>query len=130
MRVYLKHLNREDIDEMICEKCQSKMSWFTEDSVQGWKCLNCGWNLITTKIDMICGDVTEYSIYIKKANEINKEKIKCIARTAGVNFIVARKMLMENHVCILKDKAPKVRNVIKELEKWKIPFEVIPKFKY
>lgn len=115
---------------MICEKCQSNMSWFTEDSVQGWMCLNCGWNLITTKIDMICEDITEYSIYINKVNEINKEKIKCIARTAGVNFIVARKMLMENHVCILKDKAPKVRNVIKELEKRKIPFEVIPKLKY
>lgn len=38
-------------------------------------------------------------------------------------------MLMESHVWILKDKAPKVKNAIEELEKLKIQFEVIPKFK-
>lgn len=39
-------------------------------------------------------------------------------------------MLMESQACILKDKAPKVKDVIEELEKLKIQFEVIPKFKY
>ena len=37
---------------------------------------------------------------------------------------------MESQACILKDKAPKVKDVIEELEKLKIQFEVIPKFKY
>ena len=39
-------------------------------------------------------------------------------------------MLMESHVCIVRDKAPKVKDVIKELEELKIQFEVSPKFKY
>lgn len=106
------------------------MKWFSEDSVQGWVCSNCGWNLMTTNIDEIYEDITEYSIYIKNVNEVNNEKIKSIARIAGVNFIVAREMLMKSQVCILKDKAPKIKDVIEELEKLAIQFEVIPKFKY
>lgn len=115
---------------MICEKCKANMNWFSEGSVQGWMCSNCGWNLMTTNIDEIYEDTVEYSIYIKNINEINNEKIKSIARITGVNFIIAKKMLMESHVCILKDKASKVKNVIQELEKSEIQFEIIPKFKY
>lgn len=115
---------------MICENCKANMNWFSENSVQGWVCLNCGWNLMTTNIDEIYEDITEYSLYIKNVNKVNNEKIKSIARIAGVNFIIARKMLTESHVCILKDKAPKVKDAIEELEKLKIQFEVIPKFKY
>lgn len=84
---------------MICEKCKADMNWFSEDSVQGWVCSNCGWNLMTTNI-------------------------------AGVNFIIARKMLMESYACILKDEAPKIKDAIEELEKLKIQFEVIPKFRH
>lgn len=115
---------------MICEKCKANMNWFSEGSIQGWVCSNCGWNLMTTNIDEIYEDTIEYSIYIKNMNEINKEKIKSIARIAGVNYIIARKILMESRVCIFKDKAPKVKVVIEELDKLKIQFEVIPKFKY
>lgn len=115
---------------MICEKCKTDMNWFSEDSVQGWVCSNCGWNLITTNIDEIYEDITEYSVYIKNMNGVNNEKIKSIARIAGVNFIIARKMLMESHACISKGKAPKIKDVIRELEKLNIQFEVIPKFRY
>ena len=62
-------------------------------------------------------------------NGENNEKIKLIAKIAGVNFITARQMLMESCVCILKDKASKIKDVIKELEELKIQFEVSPEFK-
>ena len=45
-------------------------------------------------------------------------------------FNTAKQMLMESHVCIVRDKAPKVKDVIKELEELTISFEVSPKFKY
>ncbi len=115
---------------MICEKCKADMNWFSENSVQGWVCSVCGWNLMTTNIDKIYEDMTEYSIYIKNMNEINNEKIKTVAGIAGVNFIIARNMLKESCVCMLKDKAPKVKDIIKELEKLKIQFEIFLEFKY
>ena len=55
---------------------------------------------------------------------------KFIVGTAGVNYVAAKQMLMESRVCILKDKAPKVKEVIKELEKLEIQFEIIPEFNY
>ena len=45
---------------MICEKCKANMNWFSEDSVQGWVCSSCEWNLITTNINKIYEDMTEY----------------------------------------------------------------------
>ena len=117
-------------NKLICEKCNANMNWFSEDSVQGWICHNCGWNLITTDIGEIYKDTVEYSVYIKNGGKVNNEKIKTIARIAGVNFINAREMLIEKHACILKGKAPKVKAVIEELGKSEIEVEVIPKFRY
>lgn len=106
------------------------MNWFVKDSAQGWMCPSCGWNLMTTNINEIYEDITEYSIYLRKVNEVNIEKIKFIARIAGISFTIARKMLMESNVCILKDKAPQIKKVIAKLDELEIEVEVIPEFKY
>lgn len=114
---------------MGCEKCNENMNWFFEGSIQGWLCPGCGWNLVTTYIDVI-NDRTEYSVYIKAVTEINKEKIKLIAKIAGVNFVIAKQMLIKNNACILKAKAVEVKNAIEKLREAKIQFEVSPVFKY
>ncbi len=115
---------------MVCEKCKAAVNWFSEDFVQGWRCPDCGWSLVTTNIDRIYEDITEYSIYITNVNAVNKNMIKTVAGIAGVNFLRARNMLMERHACIFKDKAPKVKIVMEELVQLKIQFEVIPEFPY
>lgn len=115
---------------MRCEKCNENMNWFFEGSIQGWLCSGCGWNLVTTYIDVIYNDTTEYSVYIKEVTEINKEKIKLIAKIAGVNFVIAKQMLIKNNACILKAKAVEVKNAIEKLREAKIQFEVSPVFKY
>ena len=50
-----------------------------ENSVQGWSCPVCGWGTLTTYIDKIHQDMTEYSIYTKSIANIDKDKIKVIA---------------------------------------------------
>ncbi|MGM9979051.1 MAG: hypothetical protein ACI33J_09660 [Clostridium sp.] len=115
---------------MMCEKCGMNMIRINEDSVQGWSCMKCGWNLITTNIDKIDADTTKYSIYIKATTEINKEKIKLIAKIEGVNYLIAKKMLMKDSICILEGKAQEVKKAIDKLSKSKIQLEVKPKFNY
>lgn len=115
---------------MVCEKCQSNMKWFSESSVQGWLCTTCGWNVITTNINKIYEDMTEYCVYINSMNEVNLQNIKLISKIAGVNFVVAKQMLVKGRFCVLKAKAPKVKETIEELNKLKIQFEVSPLFKY
>ena len=61
---------------MICEKCKGKMNWSIEGATQGWRCPMCGWNIITTYIEDIDRDETEYSLYIKNVTEVDAEKIK------------------------------------------------------
>lgn len=115
---------------MICEKCKGEMNWSIEGATQGWRCPACGWNIITTYIDEINADETEYSLYIRNVQEIDKEKIKFIAKTANVNFVIAKQMLQEKEVCILKAKAPDIKVIIAKLQELNIDFNVSPMFKF
>ena len=101
---------------MICEKCKGKMNWSIEGATQGWRCPMCGWNIITTYIEDIDRDETEYSLYIKNVTEVDAEKIKFVAKTANVNFVIAKQMLEKREACILKAKAPKIKLVITKLQ--------------
>lgn len=78
----------EGNQEMICEKCKGKMNQGIEGATQGWRCPMCGWNIITTYIEDIDRDETEYSLYIKNVTEVDAEKIKFVAKTANVNFVI------------------------------------------
>ena len=115
---------------MDCEKCKSNMNRFLDKSAQGWICPKCGWNIITTKIDEIFDDMTEYSIYINDGNKVNIENMKLISKIAGVNFIIAKQMLTNSDTCLLKAKAPRIKEVIEVLKQNQIYFEVMPRFKY
>ena len=115
---------------MLCEKCKTNMIHVHENSVQGWSCPVCGWGTLTTYIDKIHQDMTEYSIYTKSIANIDKDKIKVIAHIAGVNYIAAKQMLEKDGICILKAKAIDIKKAICELENVNIPFEVTPEFNY
>ncbi|MBR6537603.1 MAG: hypothetical protein IKT67_10430 [Lachnospiraceae bacterium] len=115
---------------MICEKCMQEMIWSVDGSTQGWRCPMCGWNIITTYIDEIYVDEKEYSLYIRCASEVNTEKIKFIAKTANVNFITAKWMLEEKESCIMKARAPKIKDAIVRLQELDIDYVVCPTFNY
>lgn len=106
------------------------MNWSIEGATQGWRCPMCGWNIITTYIEDIDRDETEYSLYIKNVTEVDAEKIKFVAKTANVNFVIAKQMLEKREVCILKAKAPKIKLVITKLQELGIDFNVNPSFNY
>ncbi len=115
---------------MICERCRAKMNWKVDGSIQGWFCSVCGWSVITTYIDDINLDMTEYSLFIKNASEIDRKKIKLIAQIANVSFIIAKRMLEEKEACILKARASEIKVVISKLQEANIDFKVSPFFKY
>lgn len=115
---------------MLCEKCKTEMVAVCATGVQGWSCPNCGWGVLTTYVDEIYLDTTEYSIWIKNVTNINKDIIRIISKIAGVNYIVARHMLEKDSVCILKAKAIEIKKALIDLEIADIPFEVTPEFIY
>ena len=84
---------------MICEKCKGKMNWSIEGATQGWRCPMCGWNIITTYIEDIDRDETEYSLYIKNVTEVDAEKIKFVAKQLMLILLLRSKCLKkEKHV--------------------------------
>jgi len=115
---------------MVCEKCKKMMKLGSENSTQGWKCDSCGWNIVTTYIDEIEIDETEYKLYIRNKMQSNIKKVKCIAKIANVNFVVSKKMLEEEEICVLKAKAVKIKLAIARLQAVDIDYYVEPLFKY
>ena len=89
---------------MICEKCKGKMNWSIEGATQGWRCPMCGWNIITTYIEDIDRDETEYSLYIKNVTEVDAEKIKFVAKQSGAGKVCAGEWVPRGRaesVCVL-----------------------------
>ena len=62
--------------------------------------------------------------------QVDAEKIKFVAKTANVNFVIAKQMLEKREACILKAKAPKIKSVITKLQELGIDFNVNPSFNY
>ena len=117
---------------MVCEKCGGKMirTIDAEHFTQGWACPTCGWGVVTTYFPEIDVDATEYSLYIRNISIINVERIRVIAELASVNFPRAKEMLEKKEVCILKAKAPKIKEGIDKLKELNVDFIVKPFFKY
>lgn len=115
---------------MLCEKCKTEMVPVCATGVRGCICPSCGWNIVTTYIDEIYLDQTEYSIWIKNFTNINKDVIRIVSKIAGVNYIAARHMLEKDSVCILKAKAIDIKKAVNTLEITDVPYEIIPEFKY
>lgn len=78
---------------MICEKCKGKMNWSIEGATQGWRCPMCGWNIITTYIEDIDRDETEYSLYIKNVTEVDVEKKNLLQKQLMLILLLRSKCL-------------------------------------
>ena len=106
------------------------MNWSIEGATQGWRCPMCGWNIITTYIEDIDRDETEYSLYIKNVTEVDVEKIKFVAKTANVNFVIENQIIEKREVFILKANSNKIKTLITKLQELGIDFNVNPSFNY
>ena len=115
---------------MLCENCHAEMNYRIDGSIQGLWCPTCGWNIITTYIDDIHRDMTEYSICIKSIGSIDIDKIRVVSKIAGVNYIAAKQILEKGDICILKANAEDILKSIAKLKNVNIPFEVTPEFNY
>ncbi|MBR1599899.1 MAG: hypothetical protein IJ661_13455 [Lachnospiraceae bacterium] len=115
---------------MICEQCDIVMESFSDNSVIGWRCPKCGWAIVTSNLGKIHNDIVEYSIYITNPINASVDRIKLVAKITNTNYLNAKKLLEEGNCCIYKGKAVDVKNIIEELIKVEINYDVCPSFEY
>lgn len=115
---------------MICEECGNEMIWFRDGSVQGWKCPDCQWSVLTTCIDEIYSDMTVYSIYLIQHQVASKEQLNMVSKIANVNYIQARKMLNESKVLLCRGSAIETKDNLNKLRAFGLQYQVKPEFNH
>ncbi|MCQ2555455.1 MAG: hypothetical protein MJ171_07370 [Clostridia bacterium] len=125
---------------MICEKCGTEMKKIERELSKGMECPNCGWGWITTDLEPILTDDTEYVIWLCQGNESCTSNIKLIAEIANLNYVQAKKLLCSNHTELLYkaidvsaatiSKAQRVQEIAKRLSEAGILFEITPDFPF
>ena len=106
------------------------------------RCANEGINKIGNRVirlEIIYKICVEGDVSIKRnLKELEKiykaqdegDKIKFIAEIACVNYLMAKQVLEKEKVCILKAKAPKIKETISKLQEKNFEFCVTPSFIY
>ena len=107
---------------MKCHECQMEMERFEQDSVQGWVCQNCGWSILTSKIDSQYNEQSKYNVCIQavSAGSIDISMLKTIAQIAKVNYLTAKKILVEGNYMI----RGLSESEIEKMNSSNIPFEI------
>jgi len=113
-----------------CDNCGELMVYKCDSSIQGWYCMKCDWNIVTSNIQDIYQDTKEYIIYSNKHDNVTKDQIKVLAQVTGENYIKAKNILSTENKIICKGKAVVIKEVIKKLEENSIFYKVEPDFKY
>ena len=116
-------------EKIICEKCGNEMIYFIRGSSCGTECLKCGWGLVTTYIEPIKIDETNYTLSIPTIDEPDIDHIKAISKILNVNFIKSKSLLQEGNATIT-DKAIKIRDYARLLNDSSIQFTITPNFPY
>lgn len=120
---------------MICENCKVELNYFIDAKhgvgIQGLRCPICGLvGVVATYMEEIYCDPVEYSLYIRNVSESDIEIIRLVSKTACVNYLTAKKMLAEKELCILKAKAPEIKETIAKMQKLDIDYYISPSYKY
>ncbi len=79
----------------LCPKFNSKL--IIENVVRDYiiRCSKCNYEITTTNLNLIDFDGTIYEVFIKSENNQIIDNIKFISKTMGVNFIEAKKILIQ-----------------------------------
>lgn len=111
---------------MICEKCGTEMEYFEEGSSCGQKCPNCGWGVVTTKLNPIFADENVYAMRLLSENEVNGLTLKAISKVCGVNYIAAKDIIEKGCETIFSGRASEVVGKKALLDEGGVKYTITP----
>ncbi len=117
------------MNDLKCEKCDSKMIYKINGHTQGWYCEKCDWGICTSYFSKFESDNIDYKVEILGNNEIDLNNLKIISKIKGCNFILSKEILL-NGGNLIKDKAININDKIKTLDDLGIKYIIEPKYPY
>ncbi len=84
---------------------------------------------ITTDIPML-RDRTIYRLYIKKEEKNDINEIKAISKICNINYIEARKKLLEQIVFVAEGDAYEMKDLLQIIGRYEVSYEIKPQYPY
>ena len=80
-----------------CDKCGTEMRPLKEGYTVGMTCPRCGWGWVTTQMEAIDSDTSQYTLKIVPSPSKNLDAIRAISGICACNFIEARAILEKGY---------------------------------
>jgi hypothetical protein len=113
----------------LCPVCSGLTEEINEGKTTGIRCTQCEWSVVTTSTSPIDQDTTLYEVHVKKSDHPNEKQIKLISSLGEINFLIARKKIIEGEL-IFRGKAHQVVSIKNKLNDVNLLFEINPCFKW
>lgn len=115
---------------MNCENCGTEMTYFREGSTQGYRCKNCGQEVVSTIIDSIVDDTTKYTVRLALGNQSDMESIKALSQFGRMNFLQAKEALQKGDVFLAEGEAIDIKQMVDGLRTSGIIIDIQPPYPY
>ena len=116
-------------EQIMCEKCGTKMIVHREGSTCGMLCPKCGWGWVTTYSSPIDTDENIYTVNFCKPEKVTAAMIKLYAKLAALNFMQAKKDLAEG-VANFSAPATDIQKYIADIRAAGLQFVITPDYPY
>ncbi len=114
---------------MICEKCNTEMTYFKNGQSQGWTCPNCGNGLVTSFVDDIQLDENIYTVTLLPNVNPPTAALKAVSKITGLNILDSKKLSLEGGE-LVKGRAHKISDSINQIKTAGLLFKISPEYPY
>ena len=114
---------------MICEKCNTEMTYFKNGQSQGWTCPNCGNGLVTSFVDDMQLDENTYTVTLLPNVSPSASALKVVSKVSGLNILESKKLSLEGGE-LIKGRAHKISDSINQIKTVGLLFKISPEYPY
>lgn len=133
LAIHSDKILKETPFDYICEKCGTPIvKRLPDDTIgtYGIICPNCGWGAITTYMDPICMDQTQYSILLLKGNDPSIEIIRAVNKVSHRNLVKSRQLIESAPQVIYEGEALEVHGMKEILDAEAVLYRIEPDYPY
>ena len=115
-------------ESFVCENCGEPCHYFRKGMTHGWKCLNCGWNLVTS-YNPLSELPNDFEIRIEPKSDLSSDGYKFLSSIMGLNYINLRNAVGSGPLVVNGNIFDSLK-IIEMLQKLDIQFQISPEYPF